>query len=80
MTLAVEEPDITCISIRPGTVDTAMQASLREKYRTVMDKKDAEHFANLPNNGGLWRTDQPGNVIARLAIEAPKNLTGQYLK
>lgn len=79
MTLATEEPDITCLAIRPGTVDTAMQVDIREKYNTLMDKHDVDKFAGLPHNGGLLRTDQPGNVIAKLALGAPKDLSGQFM-
>jgi NAD(P)-dependent dehydrogenase (short-subunit alcohol dehydrogenase family) len=79
MTLAVEEPDITTISIRPGTVDTDMQRELREIHHTAMDPKDAQKFAGLKGNGKLLRPDQPGNVIAKLALEGPKELSGRFL-
>jgi NAD(P)-dependent dehydrogenase (short-subunit alcohol dehydrogenase family) len=79
LTLSVEEPGITTIAIRPGTVDTAMQTDLRGKYNKLMDKKDADKFANLPHNGGLLRPDQPGNVIARLVLDAPKDLSGRFM-
>lgn len=78
-TLGNEEPDITFCAIRPGTVDTSMQEKLRGVYNSKMDKDDAENFANLPNNGKLLRTDQPGNVIAKLVLDAPKELSGQFM-
>ncbi|EHK99095.1 putative Uncharacterized oxidoreductase [Glarea lozoyensis 74030] len=46
MTLNVEEPDITSISVRPGVVDTDMQKVVRG-HSTVMDAKDAEKFKTL---------------------------------
>lgn len=79
LTLATEEPDITCLAIRPGTVDTAMQNDIRTKYNSLMDKHDVTKFADLPHNGGLLRTDQPGNVIAKLALDAPKDLSGKFM-
>jgi len=79
LTLAVEEPDIITVSIRPGTVDTEMQRELREVHHKVMDTKDAEKFAGLKGNGKLLSPEQPGNVIAKLAIDAPKALTGCFL-
>ena len=80
MTLAVEEPDITSISIRPGTVDTNMQRDIREIHHTTMDKTDAEKFASLKAEGKLLRPDQPGHVIAKLSLDAPKDLNGHFLK
>jgi NAD(P)-dependent dehydrogenase (short-subunit alcohol dehydrogenase family) len=79
MTLAVEEPEVTSISIRPGTVDTEMQRELREIHHTAMDQKDATKFAQLKANGELLRPDQPGNVIARLALDGNTELSGKFL-
>lgn len=80
MTLAVEESDITSISIRPGTVDTEMQRELREIHHNTMDKKDAEKFAGLKTSGGLLPPEKPGHVIAKLSIDATKDLSGKFLK
>jgi NAD(P)-dependent dehydrogenase (short-subunit alcohol dehydrogenase family) len=33
--LALEEPDITSIAIRPGVVDTEMQRDIREKRNCI---------------------------------------------
>jgi NAD(P)-dependent dehydrogenase (short-subunit alcohol dehydrogenase family) len=78
--LAIEEPDVTTVSIRPGTVDTEMQRELREIHQAAMDKKDAEKFASLKSGGKLLRPDQPGNVLAKLAVDAPSGLRGKFLK
>ena len=80
LTLAAEEPAVTSISIRPGIVDTGMQRELREIYNTVMDKKDAEKFASLKADGKLLKPEQPGHVIAKLSLDGPKDLSGQFLK
>ena len=80
MTLKNEEPDIVAIAIRPGTVDTDMQTSLRDEYAEQMDPEDKAKFANLKRNGKLLRPDQPGNVMARLALNAPTKLSGQFLR
>jgi NAD(P)-dependent dehydrogenase (short-subunit alcohol dehydrogenase family) len=79
LTLAVEEPDVTTVSIRPGVVDTEMQREIREKHNTTMSSKDAEKFAGLKKDGGLLRPDQPGHVIAKLAVGAGKELSGKFL-
>jgi NAD(P)-dependent dehydrogenase (short-subunit alcohol dehydrogenase family) len=79
-TLRSEEPDIVAVAVRPGTVDTDMQKSLRNEYAELMDAEDKAKFANLKKNGQLLRPDQPGNVMARLALNAPTRLSGQFLR
>jgi NAD(P)-dependent dehydrogenase (short-subunit alcohol dehydrogenase family) len=80
LTLNVEEPLITSVAIRPGTVDTAMQKQIREEHSEKMDKKDAEKFAALYGKGELLKPEQPGYVIARLALSASKELGGKFLR
>jgi NAD(P)-dependent dehydrogenase (short-subunit alcohol dehydrogenase family) len=79
MTLAVEEPDVTTVSIRPGVVDTEMQVEVRG-HNSLMDEKDAEKFKTLFETGKLLKPEQPGNVMARLAVEASKDLSGKFLR
>lgn len=79
LTLSVEEPSVTTISIRPGVVDTEMQRDIREKHNTAMSEKDAAKFAGLKKDGGLLRPEQPGHVIAKLAVDGPKELSGKFL-
>ncbi|EKD12468.1 uncharacterized protein L3040_008205 [Drepanopeziza brunnea f. sp. 'multigermtubi'] len=77
-TLATEEPNITSIAIRPGVVDTDMQTQVRESHG-VMDGKDAEKFKSLFVDGKLLKPEQPGNVMARLALGAEEGLSGKFL-
>merc|ERR1711977_196819 len=77
-TLATEEPDITVVSVRPGVVDTDMQVEVRGNH-AVMDGKDAEKFKSLHEEGKLLKPEQPGNVMARLAVGAEKELSGKFL-
>ena len=79
MTLGVEEKKITTISVRPGVVDTEMQREIREKHHGAMDKDDAARFAELKKNGGLLKPEQPGHVMAKLVLDAPKELSGKFL-
>jgi NAD(P)-dependent dehydrogenase (short-subunit alcohol dehydrogenase family) len=79
MTLAVEEPDITTVAIRPGVVDTQMQVEVRG-YNSVMDEKDTDKFRSLFEKGELLKPEQPGNVIAKLAVGAGKELSGKFLR
>ena len=80
MTVATEEKDITCIAIRPGTVDTQMQQDIREKHDKAMTPGDAKKFAELKSSGSLLKPEQPGHVIAKLALDGPKDLSGQFLQ
>lgn len=79
LTLSVEEPEVTTISVRPGVVDTEMQREIRELHNTAMSEKDAAKFASLKKDGDLLRPEQPGHVIAQLAVEAEKSLSGKFL-
>ena len=45
-----------------------------------MDEKDAEKFAGLYGRGELLKPEQPGNVIARLALDAHKEIGGKFLR
>jgi NAD(P)-dependent dehydrogenase (short-subunit alcohol dehydrogenase family) len=82
LTLSVEEPDVTTISIRPGVVDTEMQREIREVHHERMSDKDRTKFAGLKTDGGLLRPEQPGHVIAKLAAaesDEVKGLSGKFL-
>lgn len=79
MTLKNEEPDVTTVSIRPGVVDSDMQKEIREVHHSTMDEKDREKFLEAKEKGKLLRPEQPGNVIAALAVTAPKELSGKFL-
>lgn len=80
LTLATEESKVTTVSIRPGTVDTEMQREIREVYHGNMDEKDAVKFASLKATGALLKPYLPGHVIAKLALHAPKELSGRFLR
>ncbi|KAI6251164.1 hypothetical protein HI914_00401 [Erysiphe necator] len=77
-TLAAEEPLITSIAVRPGVVDTEMQAEIRGNDN-VMDQTDAEKFRKLYREGRLLRPEQPGDVMARLVLGAGREFSGKFL-
>ncbi|MEA3231757.1 MAG: SDR family NAD(P)-dependent oxidoreductase [Thermodesulfobacteriota bacterium] len=77
--LAAEEPEITAVAIRPGVVDTRMQKILREEGRQVMPSKWTDYYRNLKAEEKLEPPEVPGRVIAWLALNAPNDLTGQFL-
>ncbi|SMY22723.1 unnamed protein product [Zymoseptoria tritici ST99CH_1A5] len=78
-TLGREEPDVVSMAIRPGVVDTDMQKDIREKHSGGMDAGDSKKFAELKSSGGLLKPEQPGHVMAKLVLNAPKGLSGQFL-
>ena len=80
LTLKAEEPEITTIAIRPGMVDTEMQRELREIHAEKMDKKDSEKFGNAKTSGTLAPPEKPGHVIAKLALDAPSELSGEFIR
>ena len=78
--IACEEPGITTISVRPGVVDTHMQQTIRETHSAVMAKKDNEKFIGLHESNQLLHPEQPGHVMAKMALDPPKALNGKYVK
>ncbi|ORY14801.1 hypothetical protein BCR34DRAFT_585557 [Clohesyomyces aquaticus] len=80
MTLGVEEPDVITLSIRPGVVDTEMQRAIRDTHSAAMGA-DAEKFHGLKRDGGLLRPEQPGHVIAKLAVQegVKREWSGRFL-
>ena len=76
----MEEPDVTSISIRPGVVDTQMQRDVREKHSKTMQEADNVKFHTLHKEGKLLKPEQPGHVMARLVLDAPKPLSGKFLR
>lgn len=77
-TIAAEEPDITCVSLRPGVIDTAMQGAIRE-HKHKMPGELAEYFQGLKDKSELEPPSVPGRVAAWLALEAPRELSGQLV-
>ncbi|KAL8790557.1 MAG: hypothetical protein Q9195_006301 [Heterodermia aff. obscurata] len=80
LTLGAEEPDVTSISLRPGVVDTEMQREIREVHGPGMQEQDIARFHKLHKEGGLLKPEQPGHVIAKLAVDGPKELSGRFLR
>ncbi|KAJ7754241.1 hypothetical protein DFH07DRAFT_823390 [Mycena maculata] len=78
-TLAEEEPEVTSVALRPGMVQTAMQATLRETGAPHMAPKDHASFVAAHEDGKLLKAEDPGHVIAALAVRAAKGLSGQFV-
>jgi NAD(P)-dependent dehydrogenase (short-subunit alcohol dehydrogenase family) len=77
--LAQEEPEITAIVVRPGVVDTAMQATIREEGERAMYQDDYQRFVGYHQQGKLLPPRLPGRALACLALFAPHAWSGAYL-
>lgn len=77
--LGNEEPEVTSVSIRPGMVDTDMQRELRDVHSANMDPETHSKFTNVHKDGKLLQPEQPGHVMAKLVLNAPKELSGKFL-
>lgn len=80
LTLGAEEPEVTTIAVRPGVVDTKMQQEIRDVHSKMMQEKDTKRFVQLYKDGSLLQPEQPGHVLAQLAIKGPRELSGRFLR
>jgi NAD(P)-dependent dehydrogenase (short-subunit alcohol dehydrogenase family) len=77
--LAAEEPAVTTLALRPGVVDTAMQALIRAEGSGGMSAAQVAYFAGLKAEGQLRPPEIPGRVLAWLALRAPREWSGAFL-
>lgn len=78
--LAHEEPDITALAVRPGILDTDMQAAIREKGRGIMSEVQYQHLYSLYRQNRLVSPDTVGKAIAALAMYAPHEWSGNLVQ
>lgn len=77
--LALEEPEITSIALRPGIIDTAMQGVIREAGAQAMTPDAHQRFVNHHKDGDLLSPEAAGRVLAALALYAPHEWSGQFV-
>ena len=77
--LAAEESAITVLAVRPGVVDTPMQAYIRDRGPHVMPPEQIAYYTNLKERGELEPPEIPGRAIAWLALHAPEAFSGEFL-
>jgi NAD(P)-dependent dehydrogenase (short-subunit alcohol dehydrogenase family) len=77
--LAAEEPQIVAVAIRPGVVDTPMQATLRGPAQKVMPPEQAAYYRRLKADAKLEPPNVPARSIAWLALHAPAALSGRFV-
>jgi NAD(P)-dependent dehydrogenase (short-subunit alcohol dehydrogenase family) len=77
--LAVEEPSIIAIAVRPGIVDTEMQNAIRTLGATGMTAAEHKRFVAYKEEGQLQPPEVPGRALAVLALHAPRDWSGEFL-
>ena len=77
--LAEEERGLTCVAVRPGVVDTEMQALIRREGPKTMPPERVEYFISLKAEGSLEPPRIPARSIAWLALHAPKDFSGEFV-
>ncbi|KAF9974213.1 hypothetical protein BGZ73_002435 [Actinomortierella ambigua] len=76
--LAIEEKDVTTMSVHPGIVDTDMQGVIREQGAGSMGEFHAE-FIKFHTEGLLEPAEVPGYILVNLALHATPDLSGKYV-
>jgi NAD(P)-dependent dehydrogenase (short-subunit alcohol dehydrogenase family) len=77
--LAAEEPAVTAVAVRPGVVDTDMQALIRREAPAAMPAEQAAFYRRLKTEGRLEPPGIPARSIAWLALRAPAAWSGKFL-
>ena len=77
--LAVEEPEVTALTLRPGIIDTEMQAVVRREGQKGMPVNTYKRFVAFHEQGKLLSPEEPGQATARLALFAPREWSGEFI-
>jgi len=78
--VAVEEPRVTVVSLRPGVVDTRMQAKIREDGPGIMPPEKVAYFEALKRENRLEPPAVPARAIAWLVLQAPREWSGELIE
>ncbi len=78
--LASEEPAISVIALKPGIVDTDMQATIREKGRGHMAEQNYRWLSGLYEQKRMVPPEKPGLAIACLALAMPHEWSGEIIQ
>ena len=77
--LAAEEPELTAVAVRPGVVDTHMQALLRTMGPQKMPLEQAKYYLDLKTRGQLEPAMIPARSIAWMVLHAPHQWSGSFM-
>jgi len=76
--LAEENSELTAVTVRPGVVDTDMQAFIRNEGAKVMSDEQVAYYRQLKDNGELEPPEVPARSVTWLALYAPPKFSGQF--
>lgn len=77
--VAAEESGLTVLTMRPGVVNTQMQANIRRVGPKFMPAKQNAYYQGLKERGELEPPEVPARSIAWLALYAPHEFSGDFL-
>ena len=77
--LAAEETEVTAMTLRPGVVDTDMQAVLRNPGKSALSSEQIAYYRQLKEKEELEPPEIPARAIAWLALYAPRAFSGEFL-
>ncbi|GMM55724.1 sepiapterin reductase family protein [Maudiozyma humilis] len=80
LTVANEEPNVRCLAVAPGIVDTSMQVNIRENVGNNMSAEHHAMFKDLKESNKLLDSNVPATVYANLALRGvPESINGTYV-
>ena len=79
-TMAVEDKDITSVSLRPGVIDTEMQDVIRRDGPAHMPSDLSQYFQQLKDTQRLEPPEVPAKAMAWLALAAPPEMSGEIVE
>lgn len=77
--LAVEEPAIMSVAVRPGVVDTEMQNEIRTSGKPIMGDENHSRFTEMKESGSLVDPSIPAKAIVKLAVNPVLEKSGQFI-
>jgi NAD(P)-dependent dehydrogenase (short-subunit alcohol dehydrogenase family) len=78
--LAIEEPQVTSITMRPGKVENEMQEILRREGAEGMQPEQYKHHVRLHSRGDLLPPKESGRSLTLLALYAPRECSGEFMQ
>ena len=72
-------PSLRACSYKRPMFASQMQAVLRADGANSMSESSYQEFVQAHADGKLIKPEDPGHVIASLALNAPKDLSGQFV-
>ncbi|EJD45372.1 NAD(P)-binding protein [Auricularia subglabra TFB-10046 SS5] len=74
-TLAVEQPGKVCVAVHPGSVNTVMRNEFLSKAKPYGSESELRGGEDI-----VIEPEDPGRAIASLALRAPRDLSGRYIR